>query len=151
MLHVAFSPDSRRLVTAGPDRTARVWAVPSGQPLTPALRHSFSVTHAEFTPDGDPVPTSARQLSFRNVLIQKVDTRPGPYTDVNGAPVTDLTLNGSGEAALLRGGRIFRGTWSRSDRDEPTTFTDDDGNPLELAPGETIVELFPSDRDFSTF
>ncbi len=54
-----FSPDGARVVTASEDRTARVWSVASGEPVTPPLEHGARVTSAEFSPDGREVLTAA--------------------------------------------------------------------------------------------
>ena len=48
---------------------------------------------------------------------------------------------GSGRAVVHPGGRTMVGTWSRADRFDPFTLTNDDGTPLALAPGTTFVEL----------
>ena len=48
---VAFSPDSRWLVTASEDATARIWDVDSGQQLQTFL-HSTKVNGVAFFPDG---------------------------------------------------------------------------------------------------
>src|SRR5262249_48175031 len=52
LTHVAFSPDSRRLVTAYDDRTVRVWNVSTGQLTVSPLRHHGPLDFAEFSPDG---------------------------------------------------------------------------------------------------
>jgi hypothetical protein len=87
------------------------------------------------------------QLSFRNVLVQMVETSAGSTIDRAGLRTTDIKLIGSGSAVLFRGGRALRGRWSRGASGDITHFVDGSGTPLELAPGKTIVELIPQGRD----
>jgi eukaryotic-like serine/threonine-protein kinase len=64
---LAFSPDSRLLVTACEDKVARVWDVASGA-LLRELRHGFPVKRVIFTPDSRHVITDAgsdRQAAVR--------------------------------------------------------------------------------------
>ena len=49
---VAFSPDGKRLVTAGRDHDVILWDVESGQPLRVLRGHFGSVADARFSPDG---------------------------------------------------------------------------------------------------
>jgi WD40 repeat protein/Flp pilus assembly protein TadD len=53
VLGAAFSPDGRRVVTAGHDRLARVWSVPDGRLIGPPLPHRSRVYLAQFTSEGD--------------------------------------------------------------------------------------------------
>jgi hypothetical protein len=87
------------------------------------------------------------QLAFRNVLIQEVSVSRGAVVDRAGENTHDIAMLGSGGAVLFRGGRAFRGEWSRSSVDGLTTFTASNGDTLEFAPGNTIVELLPRGRD----
>jgi WD40 repeat protein len=55
----AFSPDGRRVVTAGVDGTAQVWDAATGDPVTPPLKHDGAVNYAAFSPDGRRVVTAS--------------------------------------------------------------------------------------------
>ena len=48
---------------------------------------------------------------------------------------------GSGEAWVFSGGTVQHGTWTRADRTQPFTLTDDAGNVMKLTPGRTFIEL----------
>lgn len=66
---MAFSPDSRFLVTASNDWTARIYAMEPGQgnagPLVTLAGHEGSITSAIFSPDGNLILTLARDKTAR--------------------------------------------------------------------------------------
>jgi eukaryotic-like serine/threonine-protein kinase len=62
---MVFSPDGRRLATFSSERTARIWDVTSGKPLTPPLLHDGAVEHAAFSPDGTLLATASLDSQAR--------------------------------------------------------------------------------------
>ena len=60
-----FSPDSRRIVTAGEDFVAQVWDVATGAAVTPPLRHRHQVFAAAFSLDGLWVATTGADKTVR--------------------------------------------------------------------------------------
>jgi hypothetical protein len=97
--------------------------------------------HAE-TPhtleDGD-------QVGATNVVVQLVDRTSTRITDAAGNPVPNYDVIGKGRAIVFRDGRAIVGTWSRPSPEEVTTFLTRQGEEIPLAPGNTWVELFPTD------
>jgi WD40 repeat protein len=59
VLDVQFSPDGRRLVSAGMDRAARVWDSSTGEPLTPFFSHDDTINSTRFSPDGRMIATAS--------------------------------------------------------------------------------------------
>jgi WD40 repeat protein/serine/threonine protein kinase len=54
-----FSPDGTRALTAGEDRTARLWVVATGKPVCQPLQHTGAIVHAAFRADGSRLVTSS--------------------------------------------------------------------------------------------
>jgi hypothetical protein len=55
--------------------------------------------------------------------------------------VPEADLVGEGEAWLLSDGKVVKGHWKKADANSVTTFTDANGAPLKLTPGQTWLEL----------
>ena len=51
-MSVAFSPDGRRLASAGSDQTVKVWDAATGQETLVLKGHTKHVTSVAFSPDG---------------------------------------------------------------------------------------------------
>ena len=68
---LAFSPDSRFLVTGSQDRTARVWDL-TGQELA-FIRHDAPLVAVAFSADGGVVVTAAEDRSVRTWLWRDAD------------------------------------------------------------------------------
>ncbi len=60
-----------------------------------------------------------------------------------------VNLMGSGDILLFRDGQMYRGRWVRNARDEMLTFTDAQGQPLPLKPGNTWFQVVPLEAQLS--
>jgi WD40 repeat protein len=65
VVHAAWSPDSKRLITSGRDSASRIWAVPSGTLVCEPLRHPGEVRRAQFSPTLDRVLTLGDDAEIR--------------------------------------------------------------------------------------
>lgn len=63
--NINFSPDGKHLVTASGDKTARIWQVPSGRPVSTLRGHSAHVFMADFGPRGGRVVTASGDRTAR--------------------------------------------------------------------------------------
>jgi len=61
----SFSPDSRLIVTASADNTARVWNAETGESIATLLDHNGPVLNALFSPDGRSVFTASEDYATR--------------------------------------------------------------------------------------
>lgn len=77
------------------------------------------------------------QVSASNVVALEVEYRPSPADSRS----PEAQTVGSGVAYVFTSGVLVRGTWTRSDRLEPFTLTDEAGEVIALTPGRTWVEL----------
>jgi WD40 repeat protein/DNA-binding SARP family transcriptional activator len=96
-----YSPDGR-IVTAGEDRTVRVWD-PGGGPAVVMRGHEDQVTTPVFTTDGSKVLSSSQDGTLR-----LWDSRTGAPLAVleSGEGVKDVALSRDGKIATLREGDV---------------------------------------------
>lgn len=85
--------------------------------------------------DGVPfVMSDLTQVAPTNVIVQFTQYRGGGEGDVTG----------EGAAWIFSDGKLIRGTWSRTAREEVIQYFDAAGQPVKLLPGSTWVELLPN-------
>ncbi len=91
---VDFSPEGRTLATAGANRTARLWDLATGSPLSSPLMHDGLVRAVTFHPDGNVVATAddAGLIRFWDAITGDPFGKP-----INcGSPVTAVCFSPEG-------------------------------------------------------
>jgi hypothetical protein len=84
------------------------------------------------------------QTSATNVVVMSVTTSTGSWVEnEEGGREVVVTSTGTGPLLVLRNGAAVMGTWSRAAPTQPATLTSSSGSPIDLAPGNTWVELVP--------
>jgi hypothetical protein len=95
--------------------------------------------------DGEPHldANSGQQISFKNIVAIAAHHQETEIWESPGSRSIQIQIWGEGPASIFRDGQRFEGRWQRHHPDEMLTFTDLDGNPLPLAPGNTAFQLVP--------
>jgi Protein of unknown function (DUF3048) N-terminal domain/Protein of unknown function (DUF3048) C-terminal domain len=83
------------------------------------------------------VDTAGVQVAPTNVIVQFTAYGRSP-ADENSP---EAIVSGSGEAWIFTRGYYVRGTWTRKNDSAVTVYTDEQGNPITLTPGNTWIEL----------
>jgi len=79
-----------------------------------------------------------KQLKVKNIIVQFAHN----YT-IKGDPEgrQEVQTTGSGEGWYITCGKAIKIRWSKNSRTEPTIYTDENGNPITLNPGQTWIQI----------
>ncbi|WP_402462153.1 DUF3048 domain-containing protein [Isoptericola aurantiacus] len=88
------------------------------------------------------VSTSGARHAATNVVVLDVDVVDTSYRDASGAAVPETQLVASGSGLVASGGSVLEVEWSKESLQDPVVLTAG-GEPVELAPGNTWIELVP--------
>lgn len=92
------------------------------------------------------VDSSGRQLSATNIVVLFINYVVTGMATGEGVPATPIPggiMTGTGQALFLSGNQVVKGTWNRTSLTSPATYADGSGAPIQLAAGNTWVELLP--------
>ncbi|MFH8973646.1 DUF3048 domain-containing protein [Streptomyces sp. NPDC017890] len=90
--------------------------------------------------DGAPARSAdGGRLSPATVVVQHVNVRESDFHDFRGSVSPYVESVGSGQAEVLRDGRAYRAAWKREAAADGTSFTAEDGSPLNFAEGQVWV------------
>jgi WD40 repeat protein len=105
---IAIGPDSRRVVTASLDKTARVWGS-DGTALAVLVGHQDRVYRAAFSPDGRWILSASRDGSIQ--LWQTPTATSGPEQRLSAFLPLRADLGGVANAMFSPGGRYIAGAY----------------------------------------
>ena len=115
-----FSPDGRRIVTASPDKTARLWDAEDGRLLAKLTGHEDSVSSASFSSDGQRVATASLDKTAR------------VWDAEDGRLLAELTGHG---------GHVWNATFSPDGRRIVTSSADKIARVWDAKGGKPLTEL----------
>lgn len=97
------------------------------------------------TEDDTPATDSdGARVRATNVVVLRVDIANTGARDAAGNPVPETKMVGGGEALVASGGSTVAATWSKAAPTAPVVLSVPGGAPVELAPGNTWIELVPN-------
>lgn len=103
------------------------------------FRYSGDAPYISYASATDRTEENATQLSFSNVIIQRVN-----YEYTNNSKIMPVMQSvGKGNADIFIGGRYIPGYWQRDATDGPTIYYDDQSNEVQLTRGKTFIADLP--------
>jgi len=88
-----------------------------------------------------------QQISAVNVIVYYADHLPTDIVeDSNGATSIRIIVNGEGRAQIFRDGKVVEGLWRTNGAQTPE-FVFPNGEPIPLKPGNSWIEVVPTDYE----
>ena len=84
------------------------------------------------------------QLRATNVVVMKVVIDTTSFPDRRYTSVPKTVMVDTGTAWVFQNGKMIKGTWSKADQTAPIQLIDEMGQKIQLAPGNTWIELMPT-------
>ena len=113
----------------------------------PAAGSFHRTQGGQVTMDAD----AKKEVMPDNVVVIKTEVKEIAGTaDVTGAPSVDFRATGTGAVVILRDGKRFDGSWTRTGASDLYRFMDSAGAAIPLKPGLTWIHIVPDDYDLSS-
>ena len=87
------------------------------------------------------VDAGGAAVAPRNVVLLFVEYVDTGERDQSRSIVPEAKLDGTGEAWVIREGKLTRGKWNKAGGGAPIVLEDAQGRPIDLLPGQTWIEL----------
>jgi WD40 repeat protein len=118
---VAFSPDGRRLATAGGDGVARIWDAVSGKELLALHGHSSRIHAVAWYPDGRALATASADQTAR--VWDGADGKPLRVYRGHAAPLLSVAVSPDGRTLATAGADNAVKLWDGTQDQEARSFT----------------------------
>jgi WD40 repeat protein len=112
---VAFSPDGKRIVTGGYDKTATVCEAASGKELLTLKGHSAAVVSVAFSPDGNQIATASEDATVR--LWDAVNGQELRTIKGHNRGVSSVAFSPNGKRLVTGSGDKTAKVWDIADED----------------------------------
>jgi hypothetical protein len=117
--------------------------------FSPSSSTSFELRSGRYV-NTDSNAGAEDQFVADTVLVLRVRVGDAGYLDPAGNPVPETKFTGKGQAMVFHGGKLVRGTWSKSDLKAPIKLSTKAGD-LTVPAGHTWIELVPAANGNATF
>jgi hypothetical protein len=94
--------------------------------------------------------SDGKQLSATNLVVLQIKINRS-YKDFKYGYVPRTVVIGGGKGVVFTGGKALAVTFKKDHRDDPIQLFDKTGSEVKLAPGNTWVELMPSNRGWEKY
>ncbi len=86
-----------------------------------------------------------QQLAAANVIVHYTKHEETDVVDVRGVPTLNIIFTGEGRARIFRDGVMIEAKWIRLNPQDFCEYMYLDGSPVPLRPGQTWIEVVPTD------
>lgn len=87
---------------------------------------------------------TGKQIAVSNVVAFYTEHRNTDMRDSQGSILLEIVMQGEGPIQLFRDGVMVEGVWRRNEAAELTRFYDKASTPLALKPGQSWIEVLPT-------